>query len=126
ELNAADSNGLTALMHAIFWNNFDIMRALLEHDAIDPNARHNSWNALTCAAYNWNVKAVQILLRYRHRGLDINARDRWGKAGIITGAEKGDAQVVKLLWREAGISHEDVIKAWSILQRRGHERNTDE
>jgi ankyrin repeat protein len=96
EVNARDTVGWTALMHANRRKSGfpEVVRLLIKYRA-DVNAAHKyGGTALMIAAYNCHPQAAQLLV---DSGADVNARDKSGWTPLICGAKGGCAASVGLL-----------------------------
>ncbi len=77
-INAADTDGQTALMHAVLSGSNKALRALVSTHTLDVNAVDNKgWTALMYAVHAGAITKIHILLEAAD--IDINIRDMYKK-----------------------------------------------
>ncbi len=127
DVNAADVEGMTALMWAAHWNDFPLVQMLLNAGA-NPNLKSAfDDSALYEACVNRNAAMVEALVK---AGADANASRGEGETALMTASRTGNAESVKVLlahgadpkaqesWRHetalmwaAADNHADVVRA---------------
>ena len=101
-VNAADSNGLTALMWAAGEGHTDRVTALLAAPGLDVNATdRNGWAALMRAASGGHTDRVTALLAAP--GLNVNAAGRYVRTALMLAAYGGHAETVTALLAAPGL-----------------------
>ena len=97
DVNAADSDGWTALHIAVHRQHLDLTRLLLDHPDIDVNAR-NKWRStpLMLAASGGDLDIVKCLLRHPETMVDLQA-EYYGRTALIETAVKGHAHIARCL-----------------------------
>jgi ankyrin repeat protein len=103
--NVSDNMGQSALMWACYYNQIDIVKALMSKK-IKPNIKSTNeygYSALHCAAYQGNAEIFSYLIDSYGNDKDIWAKDD-NKEGILHKIAKSGK--VKLL--------EDIIKKWPL------------
>lgn len=95
DVDARDSFGGTALHAAMFQNNMDIVKLLLEH-GFNPDAQgtSNGYTPLHDAVWAENLEAAKLLIRYGAR-LDIAAKD--GLTPVQKAQDEGKKDMYVLL-----------------------------
>jgi ankyrin repeat protein len=94
DVNAADFEGMTALMWAAHWNDLEMAQALLGAGA-NPNVRSAfDDTALYEACVNSNAVLVEALLK---AGADANATHGEGETALMTASRNGGVQTVRVL-----------------------------
>lgn len=93
-IDAADGEGYTALMDAIFERNTDRAAALLDAGANVNAMAHNGSTALMIAAEMGNTAMMRLLI---DNGADVDARNEYGKTPLMAGGN--DKGVITMLIR---------------------------
>jgi|GEM_PF-3209315 len=102
ELNAQNSNGVTALIEAVRYDRRDSMETLMQAGAnLEAVDAHGNTAFIIAAKYG-KVDAMQVLMR---AGAGIEAKDSEGDTALIWAARRGLVQVVDILVR-AGVNVE--------------------
>lgn len=91
--NARQANGMTVLMSAVFNNQFDTAKALIEKGA-DVKADAKGFNALSLAVEKGNKDMVKLLLAH---GADPMARPGSGLSALEKAQQQQKAELVELL-----------------------------
>jgi ankyrin repeat protein len=90
-----DTRGATPLWHAAARGHIDIVRVLLETNAVDVNATSVSKRTpLFWPAAHGHVKVVKLLLDY---GAQQNYEDKVGRSPLKIARIHGQAKIVKIL-----------------------------
>ena len=100
DVNAKDSDGMTALQHAIIKEYPQLLDKLLAHQDIEVNSQDGGgMTALHYAVLEKNQQAVAALLA--HEGIDVDIKDGNGLTALHHAIIKGSTDLVdKLLVRE--------------------------
>jgi hypothetical protein len=94
DINAKDSDGMTALMYAASSGQTNMVEFLLNKGA-DINAKDSDdMTALMYAGLSGHTDTVKLLL---DKGADINAKDKAGHTALGNAIENGNAAIVQLL-----------------------------
>ena len=94
-LSARDSQGDSALIHAILGRNFEIIQYLVEHGKADVNQCGESHvSPLLLAVLNSDIDTVEFLIRF---GAELDIRDNWHRTPLMTAADRGDLAMVQCL-----------------------------
>lgn len=94
DVNMADANGCTLLMHAVLNGYDDIMLQLMIHGADVQVQQKNGVTALMLAVDHAECSTVALLLEM---GANINMKDSNGETALIKAVKRGDKQILKLL-----------------------------
>ena len=98
DMNAANTDGTTALFVAAEWGYLEVVRLLIEAEA-DMNAKDaHGDTALLVAAMRGHLEVVRLLLK---AGADMNVVDTDGATALFVAAAHGRLEVLQLLL-EAG------------------------
>lgn len=95
--NARQANGMTALMSAVFNNQFDTAKALLEKGA-DVKLDAAGFNALSLAVEKDNKEMVKLLLA---NGADPTVRPGSGLSALEKAQQRQNAGMIELLQEKA-------------------------
>ena len=137
-VNAPDSSGWTALVHACYHARLDIVRALLDRGAdvnalavyvavhahgsivlelvargTDVNARVDGMTLLMCAINMGDMDTVAALLRL---GADVNALSSCGRSALMYAAEAYRADIVRVLLATSGVDVNVVSEQGTALR----------
>ena len=120
-VNAKNSDGVTALYLAAQNGRADIVKLLLEYGA-DVNATTNyGVTALHFAAQNGRADIVKLLLEY---GADVNATTNYGVTALHLAAQNGHAETAQLLLENgADVLHAEDnygVTALHLAAQNGH------
>ena len=124
DVNAKDSDGLTALHWAATEGHVAIVKDLLDAANVDVNAKDDRGRtALNRAARNGHVAIVKDLLGAAN--VDVNAKDKRGRTALRRAAHNGHVAIVKDLLGAANIEDvnakdSDGLTALSWAARNGH------
>lgn len=99
DVNTADENGLTLLMHAALYNDAQTLRQLLKQPGIDVNSRHPSTGntSLGLAAWNGHYECAHLLLL--HPDIDITIRNNDGLTAFDLARANGHFALADMLRR---------------------------
>ena len=100
DINIADENGLTLLMHASLYNDYQTVRQLLKKPGIRVNCQHQSTGntSLGLAAWNGNYECVSLLLL--HPDIDITLRNNDGLTAFDLARANGHFALADMLRKE--------------------------
>ena len=110
ELDAKDSHGTTALMHACLEGHFAVFEALLESGA-DPEciAEEDHMDALLIASQGNHIKMVQALIE---RGVDVRSpRTPGGPTALILAAHLAEAPLIEVLLAAGSDVEAELVEA---------------
>jgi|GEM_PF-1199551 len=94
DVNASNTEGVTALMYASLHPNTEIAKFLIDHKA-DVNATNNKGEtALTFAVLNNNTEIAKLLIDHK---ADVNVVTEEGVTAILIAAFQSDLDMAKLL-----------------------------
>ena len=115
--------GYTALMFAVWKNNYSSVELLLSYYGVDVNASdEDGTTALMMAAREGHTAFVEMLLAAP--GIDVNAKNEWGDTALTRAAQEGHTAIVELLLAAPDIdvnaSDEWGDTALMVAERRGH------
>jgi len=98
KLNSVDSDGRTALHHAVAAGDIELFEELLERGAATDTKDEGGWTPLHSAASAGRVEIATLLLASQGGGVDVNACvDGSGSTPLIFAASKGHGEIVRLL-----------------------------
>jgi len=98
DVNAADGNGVTGLMAAMWYNYTDIVRMLLAHPNIDLGRTGSSWTGLHLSCCKNHTECVRLFLAHRKCTPDIvNIKDDKGKTAEMIATEEGHHNCAKIV-----------------------------
>lgn len=102
-INAVDSNELTALHYAAWKGHYGITKLLLEAPDIYANKVDNKgWTALNLAILNGNTKIVELLLAEPR--IDPNKANHKGLRAIHLAVREGHMEILKLLLADSRVA----------------------
>ncbi|WP_206680779.1 ankyrin repeat domain-containing protein [Endozoicomonas acroporae] len=116
DVNEADNNGKTALMHAAANGQTKCLELLLEQEGIDVNKRNNNnETALIMAANNGHVKSLKLLLA--HESIDVNCHANWGPTALMLAAQNGHTSSLILLLTHKNIkpNARDIVSCTALM-----------
>ncbi|KIA97394.1 ankyrin [Flavobacterium sp. KMS] len=114
-LEIKNKDGETPLMRAVYDNNNEIARLLIEAGA-DVNAQDDMLNSpFLYAGAEGNLEVVKLALQH---GVNFRVYNRYGGSALIPAAEKGHLEVVKLLVNTPNfpIDHINNLKWTALLE----------
>jgi formylglycine-generating enzyme required for sulfatase activity len=94
DLNRRDAGGATALHHAAFAGQTDIVRFLLDHNANVDLADADDYTPLQIAVLHGRVEIAKLLLEH---GADPNAKRRGGMTCLAAACHAGRMEIAALL-----------------------------
>ncbi len=95
DVNKVKHDGWTALMHASFHGNIEIVKELLRCRSIDVNkVNDDGWTALMHASLNGHSEIVNLLIK---AGADINKQSTSGWTALICASLTGYKEIVKVI-----------------------------
>jgi len=119
QLDALDSNGLSAVLHTLMQNRLDALQMLLnagaDPDAFDPESSKHviDQTAFLYAGATGNNAALKILIK---AGARADIYNYYGGTALIPAAEKGHVDTVRLLLKESNVDINHVNKlGWTAL-----------
>ena len=115
DVNAATTEGATALMIATQASNLEMMSSLLFHSdgRLDVNqAEHGGNTALHIAASQDAAHADSVGLLLKAHGIDVNRKSVGGLCALYHAAQNGHLQTVRLL---LGVEQIDVRARTALI-----------
>jgi len=108
-VNEAQGDGMTALHWAVYTNNLDIAKMLVQAGAnVKATTRLDSATPLLMAAANANVDMMELLLK---AGADVNATSSLGTTPLMQASAAGSVDGVKaLIEHGANVNAKDKLK----------------
>lgn len=94
DLNLAQADGMTALHWAVYADELDLARQLIERGASADSKNRYGVTPLSLACTNGNAKLVELLLK---AGADPKSSLKGGETVLMTAARTGDIACVRLL-----------------------------
>jgi hypothetical protein len=105
DVNARDSDGVTALMGAAIDGNTELARVLIEKGADVDSQAENGWTALHIAAINGDLDVARILIE---KGANVNEDDQHGETPLMLSVFEGNTVILKfLIEKDANVNAED-------------------
>lgn len=101
DIELADKDGRTLLIHSVLAKNFGILQWLITAGA-NVNAKDKQgWTALHYAVQNHLSEFVQLLVSH---GADVNAQDEYGNSALWRAvfASQGRGEIIKFLMTNGG------------------------
>lgn len=96
ENNNVNTTNYNPLLYAIFKNNNEISRLLLNYKNIDINVKDCQKNTpLFRAVYNENIEIVRLLLYFKN--IDINAKNSENETALFRAVYNENIEIVRLL-----------------------------
>ncbi|XP_017779246.1 PREDICTED: uncharacterized protein LOC108564669 isoform X2 [Nicrophorus vespilloides] len=95
-VNVRDSSGFSSLHHAALNGHKDIVRLLLEHDALTNIVDSKGSSPLHLAAWSGNVDIVRLMLS-GHSYCDVNLKSKDDETALHCAAQYGHTAVVAVL-----------------------------
>ena len=97
DVNSKDSNGNTALMHAVLCKHNSIVKLLLDQPAVDVNVKNiRGWTALHRAASANNAEGARMLLLHKDFN-SANVTNNNGSTALTIAVRYKHNSIVKLL-----------------------------
>lgn len=102
DINMTDSDGNTALQHAVISEHVEILEILTSHPQININTR-NSWlmTPLMSAAESGKSRALEFLLE---KGADASCTDKYDRTALIIAAGFKEWKCVEILLKSEDCS----------------------
>ncbi len=95
DVNEQNENGDTALMKASDMGHFEIVKLLLENNAlVNKENKINDLTALMKAAYQGHLEVVELLLA---EGAEVHQQSKFGHTALMSAAANDRSKVVELL-----------------------------
>ena len=128
DINAKDSNGMTALQYAVIKGYSELIAKLLAFENIEVNLQDgNGLTALHHAVLERNQQAVRALLA--HRDIDVNLQDSDGLTALHHAVlEKNQQAMEALLGREdldIEVKDKDGVTALALANQLGYKELAD-
>mmetsp|Transcript_6653 Transcript_6653/g.12267 ORF Transcript_6653/g.12267 Transcript_6653/m.12267 type:complete len:191 (-) Transcript_6653:243-815(-) len=122
-VEAADDDGLTALMLAAHWRHRDIVKYLVEHAQANVEAEDKNGNTALCwASYRGYIEVVKYLVE------SAKARIKHGTSALVEAIRAGHLDVVHYLVENAKANadvEDKAVKATRVWARRNGRENID-
>lgn len=104
-INQVDEEGMTPLHIAAYFGNTEVVKKLLENNALLDVYSNSGVNAIHLAAARGHVDILKLLIQ---KGVSIGKTDLYGGSPLHAAAESGQIQTVKyLIENKAGINNTD-------------------
>jgi ankyrin repeat protein len=124
ELDAADADGRTPLMHAVLEGDTDMVRVLIERNVdLDAADRAQKWTALHFAARDQNAVAVRLLL---DAGAKVDPTDVFGNTPLwrsVMSVSADPAAIRELVRRGAEVNRKNAYgeAPMDVARKRGRD-----
>jgi len=101
DINAKDSEGVTALIWAAYYGNTDVVRVLIEKGADINVSNSRKQTALHLAADKGHTNIARLLVE---KGADVNAKDMFGDTAALIADKQNHPETAAAIRRQGGSS----------------------
>ena len=95
DVHSKDEHGMTALMHAVAYDNLDLVKFLIEKRGVNPRVSNNGQTAFTIAIQKGDTRFIDYFIK--NCGFNIEDTDQNGFTALLCAAARSDVWTLESL-----------------------------